>query len=74
LAEVVVDIVIKQGGEEVADEGGEEEEGDDGIADVVVGFDLGHVSLDNGGLSLPLWGDLHRGLVLLLRRHSCRGG
>jgi len=40
LAEVVVDQIVGEGGEEVPDEGGEEEEGDDGVGYVVVWFNL----------------------------------
>ena len=40
LAEVVVDQVVEGRGEDVADEGGEEDEGDDCVGDAVVGFDL----------------------------------
>ena len=36
LAEVVVDVVVEQGSEDVADQGGEEDEGDDGISEAVV--------------------------------------
>lgn len=44
LAEVVVDQVVEEGGQEVADAGGEEEERDEGVGDGVVGADLREVS------------------------------
>lgn len=40
LAEFDMDVVIEDGGEGVADEGGEKDEGDDCVVEVVVSFEL----------------------------------
>ena len=59
---MVVDEVVEQRGEEVADEGGEEDEGDDGVADAVVGFDLtGEVSWLVA--IMPVGGNIRMGVV-----------
>lgn len=44
LAEPEVEVVVEERGGDVADEGGEEDQGDDGVADVVVFLKLGRVS------------------------------
>ena len=36
-----MEVVVEEGGGDVADEGGEEDEGDDGVGDVVVAHELG---------------------------------
>lgn len=41
LAEVEVEVVVEQGGGDVADKGGEKDEGDDGVVEVVVFLELG---------------------------------
>lgn len=40
LAELQVDVVVEGGREDVADKGGEEDEGDDDVGEAVVGFEL----------------------------------
>lgn len=40
LAELQVDVVVEGGREDVADEGGEENKGDDNVGEAVVGFEL----------------------------------
>ena len=85
LAEVVMYVVVEEGGKEITDEGREEEQGYDGIRDVVVSFNLG-VCQSGFAFWLPFrspfllmfhsdW-DLHirMGSGPLSRRHSCPAG
>lgn len=45
LAEVVVDVGVEEGGDEVAEERDDEQRRDGGVVEVVVCFDLARVSL-----------------------------
>jgi hypothetical protein len=66
LAETEVDGVVKEGGGGVADDGAEEDEGDNGVGEPVVGFEL--VRLGRVGKTDRGVGDLHMELEPAIRK------